>query len=317
MTTLTARTPEDLLAVAPVVLGFQPADSVVMLTFGGPRCFHARVDLPPPQGAAEWTAELVDALLRPALQHGVGRVVFLLYTDVPLAADRICRRLVRGFREAGIEVVDALRADGRRWFPLLRHRRDVPAGGVPYDLSSHPFTAQAVLDGRVLQPSRGELAATLRPVPARVAALLAAREDAPEQPDGCPDRVSALVGRHVAAGTLPDDAEAARLLVAVTSSPVVRDAVWAGIRRDDARCHVAVWTDLLRRAPEDLAPAAAALLAVSAWVAGHGALAWCAVDRALELDPGHGLARLVAGLLEEAVPPPEDPEVLAKGASRP
>ena len=35
--TLTARTPEDVLAAVPVVLGFEPRDSVVMLTFGGDR----------------------------------------------------------------------------------------------------------------------------------------------------------------------------------------------------------------------------------------------------------------------------------------
>ena len=45
-TTMTARTPEDVLAVVPVVLGFEPHDSLVMLTFGADPPFHARVDLP-------------------------------------------------------------------------------------------------------------------------------------------------------------------------------------------------------------------------------------------------------------------------------
>ncbi len=45
-TTLNLRSPEDLLAAAPVVLGFVPTDSAVMFTFDGPSCFHARVDLP-------------------------------------------------------------------------------------------------------------------------------------------------------------------------------------------------------------------------------------------------------------------------------
>ncbi len=45
-TTLTARTPEDLLAVVRVVLGFEPADSIVMLTLGARHPCHARVDLP-------------------------------------------------------------------------------------------------------------------------------------------------------------------------------------------------------------------------------------------------------------------------------
>ena len=44
--TMTARCPEDLLAMVPVTLGFTPTDSVAMLTFGAVHPFHARVDLP-------------------------------------------------------------------------------------------------------------------------------------------------------------------------------------------------------------------------------------------------------------------------------
>jgi hypothetical protein len=66
---------------------------------------------------------------------------------------------------------------------------------------------------------------------------------------------------------------------------------------------VALWTDLLRRAPDDVAASAAAVLGMAAWVAGQGALAWCAVDRAEAATPGNSLARLVADLLVAAVPP--------------
>ena len=45
---MTFRTTEDVLAAVPVLLGFEPSESVVMLTFGGRETFHARVDLPPP-----------------------------------------------------------------------------------------------------------------------------------------------------------------------------------------------------------------------------------------------------------------------------
>ncbi|QZY30869.1 DUF4192 domain-containing protein [Nocardioides coralli] len=62
---------------------------------------------------------------------------------------------------------------------------------------------------------------------------------------------------------------------------------------------------MVRRAPDDLAPHAAAVLGFVAWVSGDGALAWCAVDRARALDPDHSLARLVADLLVAAVSPEE------------
>ena len=82
-----------------------------------------------------------------------------------------------------------------------------------------------------------------------------------------------------------------------------RDAAWAAISRDVAARHVRLWTDAVQRAPDDLVAAPAAVLALAAWLAGHGALAWCAVDRCQAVDPGNTLARLVADMLTNAVPP--------------
>jgi len=42
---------------------------------------------------------------------------------------------------------------------------------------------------------------------------------------------------------------------------------------------------------------------VDAWLAGQGALAWCAVDRSREADPDYGLAGVLAEALTSAVPP--------------
>lgn len=296
MTThFTARSPEDLLAVVPAVLGFVPHDSVVMLTFGARHPFHARVDLPPLESASEVVALLRD----PAVHHQVRRVVLVLYAEQPRPAEQVGRVLVRGFRDAGIEVVDLIRADGRRWFPLLRGRQGREAG-VPYDVSAHPFAAQTVLDGRVTHASRGELAATLVPEADRVARVAAAV--LPGQVTD-PAWVRAAVRRLAGSGDPASDEEAARLLTAIGDDVDCRDAAWAGLDRSGVQAHVALWTDLLRRAPDDLAGPAAAVLGLVAWLAGHGALAWCAVDRAEALVPDHTLSALVADLLTAAVPP--------------
>lgn len=303
-TTLTARSPEDLLAVVPVVLGFTPTESVVMLTFGADQTFHARVDLP---AASSPTDDLVACLREPAVRHGVRRVVFVVYSEHADRAARVGRRLVRGFRAADIEVVDVLRADGRRWFALLRGRRSTPVGGVPYDVSSHAFAAQAVLEGRVVHASRTELAATLAR-DADTADLVAAAAPPPAGAEWVRRTTRSLVAQRAS----PDTDTAARLLAAVGTDVDARDAAWVATPRDDARDHVALWTDLHRRAPTPWAPAAAAVLAMHAWLAGHGALAWCAVERAQELDPDHSLARLVADLLSGAVPPTEWDDVWAE-----
>ena len=96
-TTLTARRPEDLLAAVPVVLGFRPQDSLVMLTFDAPRSFHARVDLPPPAELDDSVSDLVDALLEPCLAQGVGRVAFVFYSADASLAERAAAPLRRAF----------------------------------------------------------------------------------------------------------------------------------------------------------------------------------------------------------------------------
>ena len=301
-TRLTARTPEDLLAMVPVVLGFAPEDSVVMLTFGADHPFHARVDLPDSRGDVR---EVVAALLDPVRAHRVRRVVFVIYAGDHAFATHVSRSLVRSFGAAGVEVIDVLRADGSRWFPVLRSRPGVPEWGVPYDLSAHAFTAQSVLDGRVTHGSRAELRATLGTDADGVSALVEqvrCWQDRPGQPAGEAAWASSLVRQHAKEGTPVSDVDAARLLVGIGDLQA-RDAVWMLMTRANAPEHVAFWTDLVRRSPEDLVAPPAALLAFAAWLSGHGALAWCAVDRCREAYPGYRLAGYIADALTRAVPP--------------
>jgi Domain of unknown function (DUF4192) len=304
--TLTLRSPEDLLAAAPVVLGFVPTDSAVMFTFDAVSCFHARVDLPV---IGEEIDPFVEVLLAPCVRHDVGRVLFLIYSDDPVRADRVVRRLVRAFRAAGIEVVDVVRADGRRWFPLLRARSSVPPSGVPYDVSAHLFAAESVLRGRVTHASRADLEATVAPDPPAVARVAAAVHD-PDTLRPEPGWLPATVARHVASGSVPDDAEAACLLAGLADVRA-RDAVLAHMRRDTAEAHARLWSDLVRRSPESLVAPAAVALGFAAWLSGNGALAWCAVDRCLAADPDDRLAGHLAQALTQAVPPSMWEEVTA------
>lgn len=313
-TTLTARCPEDLLALVPVVVGFWPVESVAMLTFGAQHPFHARVDLPTAAQAREGALdELADALLEPARRHRVRKVAFVVYTDDGRLARDAARVLGGAFGEAGIDVLVMLRADGRRWYSLPDRRAGVPEWGVPYDVSSHPFVVEAVLQGRVTLESREELAASLAPSPERVAAVAGQLAAYPGEwsQQALPSTAEILreggwaedaVRRHVAAGSVPDDEEAARLLRGIQVKRV-RDAALALVRRPCAAGHVRLWTDLVRRCPEPLLAPPATLLGWSAWQDGRGALAWCAVERAVRVDPGYTLLTYLASALEHALPP--------------
>jgi hypothetical protein len=301
-TTLTARGPEDLLAAVPVVLGFRPSDSVVMLTFDARRTFHARVDLPPPDDADDDLPALSAALRDPCLVHGVGRVALVVYSADAALAARVGARLRGDFTAVEIGVIDVLRAHEGLWWQVPTGPREPESPGRPYDEACHPFAAQAVFDGQVTHATRDALRETLAPDPdaqRRVRARL--RGLGPARPVEV-GWVTEALGRWAESGADPDDDEAARVLRAVTRVEA-RDAALFAVSRETSREHLRVWSGLLRRAPAGHVPDAAVLTAFAAWQSGHGALAWCALDRCFEVAPDHPLGRGLAECLTRAVPP--------------
>lgn len=303
--TLSVRTPDDLLAAVPCVLGFHPTESLVMLTFSrrGP-AFHARVDLPLDP------ADDVDVrytLIRAALANHVDRVALVAYSDDPVRASEVLQELLHPFLDHGLEVIDLLRVTDSAWFRVEPGSDPLLAEGRCFDTTSHAFTAQSVLDGRVTHASREELAATLAADLQARAAATAALDSLPVDLDCLQHPAEAAwlahtVHRLTRSGELPDPDIVARLARAVLEEPL-RDVAWSLATREYADEHASLWRSVLRSAPDGYAAAPAALLAFAAWLSGQGALAWCAVDRCLAEDPEDGLAARVAMLLEEALPP--------------
>lgn len=311
--TLTAHDADDLLAVAPVLLGFWPEHSIVMLTLGGRRPFHARIDLPPIDEQTPAVHRLLDTrLLGPARRHGATRVVLLYFTDEPAAAVAVHRALRRACARRGLGIVTALVADGTHYRqlehpdPALRRRRH------PYDLSAHPFVREALASGRLVHPTRDAMVDSLAQRPADAAAVTAALVEGRHADRGIPTTgrelrdagrwTLATVTDLAATASLPTDADLARLLW-VMQAPRVRDAAWSHLTAATAPAHLRIWSDAVRRAPDALLPAPATLLAWAAWQSGDGALAWAALDRCRRTDPTYRLAAYLALLLENAVAP--------------
>lgn len=308
--TLRAKSPADLLALVPTVLGFHPDRSVVLLTTGSARVpVHARVDLPGHAGATEETAGIAAHLAEVAERHGVRLAAVVLYSEDAALAAAMGTALVRCLGEAGVGVQLVVRADGERWYlhdPDGAPRRE---SGAPYDLSTHPVTLRAVVEnGRVVHGSRDALVASLDGDEARRAAVQAAvssRAHGAGARTGSEAEAGWVLGRvrrFLDDGAALPDGEAARVLLGLRSV-VVRDAVWSAITRGSSDRQVDLWRDLVRRSPADLLPAPASLLAFAAWLSGDGALAWCAVDRVRKVDPGYRMAALVARALAGGVPP--------------
>lgn len=318
--TMKLSSPADVLAAVPCLLGFHPEDSLVLVTVGeAGRAFHARVDLPRGPDAV---AALADYLASVVERHGVRRCVLVAYADDDAAAREVTDALTD--RLCGIaEVLQAIRAHDGRWYSLTDDQDHLPVGGTAYDVSAHRFTAEAVLDGHVTHGSRQELADSLigtdpdaiEAVEAAAGQALRRMRGAERGPFGPPTPEAARAhlvqeGQWVAErvrrfltdrGALTAQ-DAGRMVAALTVIDL-RDVAWAEMERGNAATHVDLWQDLVRRTPPELRAAPAALLGFAAWLAGEGALAWCAVERCQDADPDYSLAGLLTHALAAAIPP--------------
>jgi hypothetical protein len=319
-----ARTPQQrvrigspltLLAVVPGLLGFEPADSIVVIGTGQPGAevqLTLRYDLPDPaarRGAAA-IADGVTGIL--TVQHITTAAAVAYGPDSAVApvADALRARAA----EAGIALTEVLRAEGDRyWSYVCSNPRCCPPEGTPFDLADHPVARAFAASGRrVLAPADGDQATAMRLATRKAERQLTTRVG---QTTGARHRIArrrlvAAVGqpmivdaisRYRAGDTLGPE-PAAWLTVALRELRV-RDDAWARMLPEYNAAHTRLWSDLTRLAQPGYVAAPASLLAFAAWQAGDGALANIALDRALADDPRYSMARLLRRALDSGAPP--------------
>lgn len=295
---LVISSPDELLSSLPYVLGFTPEESIVTVPFraGMP---VARIDMPKTlRDRREAIGVLRGAYAGNARPRELVAIVCL--TADRRAAERSSRALATALAQVGVGAPMQLWATSDRWVDL-----DSGAAGPRTRDTAIRVAAEATSAGFAPPaPSRQALAASLvgdhRPVSA---ALEDARAEA--HVSGAEVEQVWAAGRFAQFeddGLHLPDSEAARMLLALGHKPI-RDALWTNMSSENAGTHVAVWTDLTRRAPDQVRTPAASMLAFSSWLHGDGAKAWCALDRIPDDSPPYALAGLVARLLNAAVPP--------------
>jgi Domain of unknown function (DUF4192) len=319
--TMKLRAPSDLLAAIPYLVGYHPDDSVVVVGLHGRRlAFSARVDLPDVSGIP--LPVTVDHLLE-VVRRQHCTAVFIVGFGPADRTDPLLTELRRAYGDVGLWVQEVLRAhDGRFWSYVCQNTACCPPEGVPYDPVSSPLAAEWTLAGFVARRNRAEYEAQLEPVTgaAREAVTLAttaAHDGLIDLLAGVPDEEAAgralLAAGDAALTTALDlirvgsplsDEDVAWLSVLLVDEGL-RDLAWlrivrAGIETD---LHRALWNDVLRRCEPDLVTAPAILYGFAAWRCGEGGIARLAFDRALDQDPGCGLARQLAAALHHGVPP--------------
>ena len=164
-TTLPVRSPADLIAAVPYVLGFHPTDSLTVVAVRGTRViFAARLDLPAPQTPEDETRAEALHVAAVVARQNVDGVTVIGYG----AAERVTpavRRLAEAVRAQDISVLDELRVtDGRFWSYLCRDATCCPPEGRACDTASSAVAAAATYAGQVALPDRQSLADLLKPV---------------------------------------------------------------------------------------------------------------------------------------------------------
>lgn len=319
---LCLQAPTDVLASVPYVLGFHPNNSIVVLGIRAQRLtFSLRLDLPSAdrQRSVQSTVDHLVSVLRQ--QHTSG--VMLVGYGPDERVRPVIQQVRTRCRGLGLPVLDALRADGGRyWSYLCTAASCCPPDGSPYDTTTSTAAAAWTVAGVValpdrqayedqLQPVGGAARESMRWATARAhERLVDLLRDSTDEVDarnrlvraGAAARQAALAA--VRAGEDVSDDDIGWLSVLLMSGDVLVGA-WTAIKGEpnEIAPHRALWMDVLRRAELDLVPAPGSLFAYAAWRCGEGTLATFAIQRVLAVDSRYPLARQMEEVLISGLPP--------------
>jgi hypothetical protein len=314
--------PGELLQAVPYLLGFHPAESLVLIGLhSGRLVVTARLDLLD-AGDRGVLAHTLDAMV----SGGSSAVLAAIYDDTVGADGPVRLDLADLFdhaEQAECEVLDVLLVSGARWWSLMcTDSGCCPDTGRELPAEPSAFAAAATYEGVVALPDRATLEAVLDPLPAAdrnsIAALIGEAENAAMAAvlDGSAKKLERSVKRSIFAAAResatpgwqgPDEATVARFGVAL-SGIAFRDAVWTAVDagRLDGR---ALWRDLARRLPEPYSAGPLFLFGWAAWRSGDGTLAGMAAERAVASDPRYSAADLLLAALARGVDPRQLPRL--------
>ena len=320
---LRAASPDAVLAVIPHMLGFYPSRSLVVVGIGEQHRVMVtfRYDLPEPDDD-ELAADIAQHAEYVLSRERIGSALLVGYGSEQLALPVLTQTAAQ-LGGHGIHLQEVLRADGGRYWSLFCEDPECcPQEGRRYDPGSHPAAAAMTRAGLAAHPDREALARTIQRSAGTADMIARATEqarlrltrmvDADEVVGARDPRLRATrVGRkevqrairlYRSGGSIRSVGQLAWLAVLLADIRV-RDDAWARMDPAHRADHGRLWTDVVRGAATEYAPAPASLLAFTAWQAGNGALATVAIDRALAADPGYSMALLLSSAIQAALPP--------------
>jgi Domain of unknown function (DUF4192) len=317
----------ELIAGLPGLLGFVPADSLVLATFSARDAFRLgptiRVDLP----RARDRLALVHQLRGALRQNEVAAVTVVVVgggsaapPDLPHRG--LTRLLAKELADLGVRLTHSA------WVPRIE--RDVTwwcyeddrCAGQVHDPQTSALAALQAVDGMVTYASRADMLGVLAPddedrVAHRAHLLAAFTRHEPDDPTAREAELLAAVDAAATQESLPDldDEQIVRLGVAL-GHPRVRDSCLTMSITDRASAAERLWTVLTRALPAPERAEPACLLAVCAYLRGSAVLAGMALEVAMDADPDHRTAPLLRKALDLGTPPDVVRHMLTRSVER-
>ncbi|MCH7229546.1 DUF4192 domain-containing protein [Glycomyces sp. L485] len=303
-TKISIKGPTDLITTVPLLLGFHPEHSLVvvgLIDFDLQCTF--RVDLP---GSADHLEHLRD-LTAQLCRNECDAAVLIAYGEREVAEASLERGAHR-LDAAGIKPVDRLRVSEGRWFSLSCGRACCPPEGKPVPESSAASCEVAVAGGHALS-DRAAVAAQLDPAEdgrrAAVASAVEAILLAETELDWAEQRGRDLhtVEHWMSAEDLPDTDDIATLGLALGDLDI-RDFVIERIGSGGFEANrTDLWVWLARHLEDELVAPAATVAGFAAYRFGNGVLALEAFEMALRSQPNYRLAQMLMAALQAGIPP--------------
>lgn len=304
----------ELIAGIPGLLGFVPADSLVLATFSVRDGFRLgptiRVDLPRIRERVPLVQQLRGALQQNEVAAVTAVVIGGGNADPPVLPHRGLALLLAGeLADLGIRLVHSA------WVPKIERDatwwcyEDGECTGQVHDPDASALAVMQAVDGVVTYASREDMVGVLAPddenrVAHRAQLLTACTANAPDDPASHHAELLAAIDAASGQDSLPDldDEQIVRFAAALTDARV-RDSCLTLSITDRAAGAERLWTVLTRAVPAPERAEPACLLALCAYLRGSAVLAGMALEVAMEADPDHRMAPLLREALDLGTPP--------------
>ena len=304
MTTVT--TPSDLLAAVPFLIGYQPSDSIVLISLEEESITMAiRIDFP------ESISEREASALVEKFRGSDGALLVSYIPDSCLDAESVIRPLIEAIDRAEIPLRESIIIVGNRWRSLVCPDTECcPLEGTPLpDLSDSRIAVEEIAQGKLmpfknLDDMADSLSPDLDPVIlemiGRIPPINYEEEPTTAQREGANAILDFLHDFEVDR-ICRDKRLVAKVLVRLKDLQVRDFAL--GSMNDKSDLYFDAWRWLLKKAPNGFVAAPATLFAVAAYERGDGAMANLALDKAEVDQSSYSMVKLLRQLFQSGKPP--------------